>query len=157
MTALAHLLKLHLTTFSVIRTADSHISTSRPSKVRNTELPDEYNLERFLRNVGKQHDSWRVENPVSMWDGVTCNMLGIVHSTCISWTNRDLTGTFRWEYMPKSTVAFDVQQNRLSGEVRFELLPPSLESLNLARNMFFGPIDLRFAPGHSYCVFRCDE
>ena len=80
MTALAHLLKLHLTMLAVIRTADSHMSTSRPSKVRNTELPDEYNLERFLRNVGKQHDSWRVENPVSIWDGVTCNMLDIVHT-----------------------------------------------------------------------------
>ena len=136
---------------ALVHTADSSVSAPRPSKVRNAEMPQQYDLERLISNVTNQHVSWKVENSLSLWRGVSCNDLNRVEK--LAWKSINLSGTLLWEHMPKSTLALDFQENSLSGKIHFDLLPPKLESMILSRNRFTGPIDLRSSPDTLMALF----
>eukprot|EP00008_Paramoeba_atlantica_P005195 CAMPEP_0201486102 /NCGR_PEP_ID=MMETSP0151_2-20130828/10166_1 /ASSEMBLY_ACC=CAM_ASM_000257 /TAXON_ID=200890 /ORGANISM="Paramoeba atlantica, Strain 621/1 / CCAP 1560/9" /LENGTH=198 /DNA_ID=CAMNT_0047870545 /DNA_START=53 /DNA_END=649 /DNA_ORIENTATION=- len=114
----------------------------KSSKTRNVELPDEYNLVRFIANITNPHASWTTHN--KQWDGAERDLKGATR--VIDWFSRGLSGTLQWEYLPRSLKELNFYDNKLYGSVDLVDLPPGLVVLDLSYNRFSGSLELTKLP-----------
>ena len=112
-------------------------------KVRGVSLPQEFMLIRLMENIINPLPSWNPDTPAYAWEGVSCEDETIHSFICES---RNITGTLRWEELPRSLIHFSVYRNKLTGEVDLSRLPPGLKSLNGSYNDFTGGVDLCHLP-----------
>ena len=153
---------------------DSSIA-SRPSKVRGSFLPEEYELTRLIENITIPLKTWNDATPACKWDHVVCNDHERVTELLWSvvYTRGTLSGTLQWHHLPKAIRGvflqgnyfrneikgsidvstfpqtlqrFSVATGRFSGTIDFSTLPISLISLNLSYNFFTGLVDATCLP-----------
>jgi len=129
---------------------------SRPSKVRNAVLPQEYNMFRLLSNASFAEESWTEKTPACVWKHVECNDEGEV--TKIQWRKYEsaygdkeervsLQGSLRWNFLPDTLISFDVSlQEVLEGHVDLAVLPAGLKKFDIRTNQFSGGLDLTHLP-----------
>ena len=130
---------------------DSSILPARrkPSKVRGTDLPHEYAMEKFLHNVSYRDASWTVHNPIQDWAGISCDVSHQV--TWVSWGRHPLGGMLAWESLPSTVHWLNLSGETkreiwLSGSVPFYALPDTLTRLNLFRQEFVGKVEISALP-----------
>ena len=116
----------------------------RPSKVRGANLPQEYELARLLGDNENLPTTWSTSTPACEWKGTHCNTDGYV--TGLNWDSFSLTGTLRWDWLPRSVVLCNVMRNKLTGHIHTEKLPPQLRYLLLSVNRFTNQGDLTCLP-----------
>mmetsp|Transcript_18743 Transcript_18743/g.25890 ORF Transcript_18743/g.25890 Transcript_18743/m.25890 type:complete len:280 (+) Transcript_18743:48-887(+) len=120
----------------------------RIGRVGGSNLPQEYELARFVELVENPHPTWNVSTPACEWKGVTCE--DGLHVTKIDWENvaelNSLSGSIQWEWLPQKILVVDVAKQKLSGNVPLKTLPSKLRVLNLVLNQFSGGLDLQFLP-----------
>ena len=129
---------------------------SRPSKVRNAVLPQEYNLFRLLSNASFEEESWSVKTPACEWKLVQCNPEGQV--TNLNWRkdtsryakeeeNVRIKGVLRWDFLPDTLLSFSASnQAFLEGHVDLSVLPAGLKNFDIGTNRFNGGLDLTHLP-----------
>ena len=121
-----------------------------PSKVRGANLPQEYELERVVRNIENPHRSWNASTSACEWNGVTCDQ--DMHVEDIHWSFKDLSlfefheCSFGFEFLPQTIRSLDIGRNELSGPVQLDLLPSNLNILKIGHNKFDGGLDLTRLP-----------
>ena len=131
---------------------------SRPSKVRNAVLPQEYNMFRLLSNASFAEESWTEKTPACVWKHVECNDEGEVTKT--QWTRYErvyvyiqeekrvsLKGALRLIFLPDTLTSFDASlQEVLEGHVDLAVLPAGLKTFDIRSNQFSGGLDLTHLP-----------
>ena len=115
----------------------------RPGKVR-ANLPQEYDLSRFVELISSPHSSWNVSLPACDWYGVICDKARYV--TEMQWRNYKLLGSLRLDFLPRTVLHFNVWDNKLKGTIPFDAMPPHLRSLRVQCNLFTGQPDLSHLP-----------
>ena len=116
----------------------------RAAKVSNTNLPQEYQLARLVRNVENSFSSWNTSTPACEWYGVDCNKEGEIMS--IKWPMSKLKGSLSFRYLPETMHTFYAYVNELSGDVPLGTLSSSLHRLSLRDNELSGTLDLAALP-----------
>ena len=119
-------------------------SQCRIGRVRGAELPQEYELMRFVAHVKQLDATWNSSTPACEWKDMTCE--DGVHVTHIRWSYSNLSGSFNWDSLPRTLISFSVWTNKLEGSVHLDGLPPSLTHLHLPNNAFTGSLDLQSLP-----------
>ena len=125
-------------------------SSSKPSKVRGTALPQEYELEAFTRNMAPHHVTWNTHIPACQWKGVKCDDDTESIVTHISWIYYSLVGNPRWEHMPITLTAISLLANQLQGLVCLHQLPLVMANYSVSYNLFNGPLDFSQLPSSLY-------
>ena len=128
---------------AVVNTKDvSNVNpgTRLPSKVRGANLPQEYELARFIENITNPHATWTSSTPACEWQNVFCQ--DDTYVVVLEWDCLRLSGSVQWMWLPKTVLSCDFSGNNLSGTIPFEVLPQGLASLNVGSNKFFGVLDL---------------
>ena len=137
----------HAKTVSVLKDStpeDRSLYTHvRPSKVQRVNLPQEYDLARFIEDIENPDPSWNTSTPACAWKGVTCEG---IHVWKIIWNRYKLSGSVHWNWIPQSLQQFRVWENMLTGAVNFNALPPQLSYLNLIQNFFTDIAHLEHLP-----------
>ena len=124
--------------------SDASSSPSRASKVHHSNLPQEYELEKLVQDMGNTPPSWNIHNSPGKWNGVICFQSNQVRS--LIWLNLALKGTVNLSALPRSLIHVDLSMNQLGGEIQLEELPPKLSCLNLSLNRFTGSLNLNLLP-----------
>ena len=132
---------------------------SRPGKVRNAVLPQEYNMFRLLSNASFAEESWTEKTPACVWKHVECNNEGEV--TKIQWTRYErvyvcvqeeervsLKGSLRWNFLPDTLISFDASlQEVLEGHVDLAVLPAGLKKFDIrSKHTLYPPIPSPWNP-----------
>jgi len=118
-------------------------------KLSGAGLPEEYLMERVVRNLSPSHPTWRPSVALCSWEGIKCD--GAQKVTWIRWDWRQLRGTLSWA-LPPGLVYFGVQSNEIHGEVEFSQLPLHLQHFYLSENGFTGKVDLAGMPRSLDCI-----
>mmetsp|Transcript_20898 Transcript_20898/g.28813 ORF Transcript_20898/g.28813 Transcript_20898/m.28813 type:complete len:221 (-) Transcript_20898:52-714(-) len=143
----------------LLRMADSSL---RPNRVRDTLLPLEYTLSRFVGNLVDKEESWTETTPACEWRFVRCNAEKQV--TAFEWDNNEpcillsdsddcaypesptLEGELLWEYIPHTLISFTATLQNLVGPVQLPMLPNRLMVFKIGSNECSGPLDLTDLP-----------
>ena len=120
------------------------VPSTRTAKVSVVNLPQEYELERFVRDVENPYPSWSVDTAACMWGMVQCDDSGQVRN--INFWGKKLLGQLNLKYLPKSILKFSAGMNRFTGEAHLDSLPPLLSHLDLCSNGFIGSLELASLP-----------
>ena len=115
------------------------VPSTRPGKIRGSELPQEYKLHRFAQGIKPLHPTWSTNTPACEWYGVRCDKEGEV--TELDFNDGSLQGTVFLEHLPKFVVMVDLSCNEFRGLAEFGLLASNLEILRLQGNLFTGSIE----------------
>ena len=119
-------------------------SEARTSKVRHAGLPQEYELERFVKDIEPPHSTWKSDVPACHWHGVTCNDKEKVTDIC--WGSENLSGKLQWASAPCTLLVLHVFYNSLHGPLDFKLLPRGMTFLNAPGNKMSGGLDFTVLP-----------
>ena len=136
-------------TESAFSDSASPIPKTTASKVRGVALPQEFEMDYFLRNITNRHPSWNTDRSLCKWEGVLCWKEGKVSE--VRWGNYPIDGTLWWDSTPHSLLRLELhcgifRENALCGDVKLAALPDSLERLYLWGQSFSGEIDTRSLP-----------
>ena len=132
-------------------TSEFPISIIRASKV-NTNLPQEYELARFIEDMKNPDPSWNTSTPACEWNYVHCDDSQRVTKLDWKWVRKThrsalvAAGILRWEWLPRTLLSCDVYHNLFTGPVSLDVLPPLLISLKLSWNKFTGSLDFVHLP-----------
>ena len=63
--------------FSMISCSDCG-QQSRSSKVKGTQLPQEFHLMKLIANMSNLHSTWKPDVPLAEWEGITLDAKGNV-------------------------------------------------------------------------------
>ena len=149
---------------------DTNAQHKPAGKVRGSELPQEYELEKLIENVENTDPSWNTSIPIYKWKGVQCDEHARV--TCIYWGFHGLCGPLQCigflerckKFLCGTTslqvnttglsapqlTYFSASGNKLTGSLNLSQLPPELEYLLLNRNLFERYVDLAHLPPNLY-------
>ena len=119
-------------------------TASRTAKVSSTNLPQEYELDRLVKDIKNAPISWSTNTPACSWHGVQCSVQDELQEIC--WEAMKLRGTLQLRYLSKCVKHFSVSGNQFYGEVSLDDLPPRLVTLRLDDNKFQGPVNLSALP-----------
>mmetsp|Transcript_318 Transcript_318/g.443 ORF Transcript_318/g.443 Transcript_318/m.443 type:complete len:211 (+) Transcript_318:92-724(+) len=125
---------------------------SRPSKVKGTFLPQEYEMARFLANISNPHPSWRPTTTLCEWHSVYCDEEKRVNyidlgATDLFDTEYKYFGTLAWSHMPRTTDHFVMSdQEGVTGTLPIAYLPIALTRFLLLSCDLFGFVDLTILP-----------
>ena len=149
---------------TVEKVTSDETSGAALGKVRGAQLPQEYELSRFVENItipfhrhepprrrGGKPSSWNTDTPACEWEGIACEHGERV--TLMDWSpygrmagqgmlGIPMTGSPAWDYLPRTLENCYLYENRLSGEVKLDSLPSSLRIFQLGGNAFTGGVDL---------------
>ena len=132
---------------------DSQAPSTRPSKVRAVNVPQEMDLERLISGLHSRHESWSSDISACKWKGIKCNSEEKV--TEIRWNRQKLSGSMKFAYLPMSIVELNIERNSISGELLpCDLFPlVNLSAFYLGVNKFTGNPDLTRLPKLSDAVW----
>ena len=143
MPILSSLLFTHAHAFCV----DQHSGYMKASKVRSTNLPLEYYLERLVSNIENPLPSWNISIPACEWQGVSCKDKEV---QALEWQKINIGGQLNFasfKFFP-FLQNIDIAYTSISGSITLESFPESLELMTLARNSFSGHIELASLPSN---------
>ena len=118
--------------------------STRKGRVRGANLPQEYELSRFIQNIANPHPSWNTSTPACDWSNVYCDVE--LHVKKIYWRRMKLAGLLQWNYLCRTTREFTTVQNDLSGGVPLDTLPSPMTEFVVNANAFSGELDLSHLP-----------
>ena len=127
----------------ILRTAED-ITSSRTGRIRGVNVPQEYELANFIKDVGNTDPSWNTNTPACEWYHVICDEGN--KTSKLEWAGRELEGHICLKFLPHSVLEIRAQYNKLSGELPFKDLPPAITIIDLTKNIFTGSIDLTCLP-----------
>ena len=116
---------------------------NRPSKVRGANLPQEYELVRFVENISNWDPSWTSSTPACDWTGVSCYNSQVRY---IRWSYRKLGGSLQWKYLCDTTREFRAWRNELTGSVPLDVLPSEMKAIDISSNGLSGKMNLSHLP-----------
>ena len=131
-------------TFSHILFTAENIPSSRTGRIRGVNVPQEYELANFIKDVGNTDPSWNTNTPACEWNHVICDEGNKVSK--LEWAGRKLRGRICLKFLPHSVLEIRAQHNKLSGELPLKDLPPAIAIIDLSDNSFTGSIDLTCLP-----------
>ena len=128
-------------------TSSAHVASLR-GRVRGSQLPPEYHLDIFLRNVANLHVSWTTDTDACLWKGVICDDSGQVVS--LQWSMTGIGGYPQWSHLPDTIKTIYLgalfTSNSLRGTIEFAELPPTVREFVVDENCFTGRLILRDVP-----------
>ena len=132
-------------TFSHILCAAEDITSSRTGRIRGVNVPQEYELANFIKDVGNTDPSWNTNTPACEWYHVICDEGNKVSR--LDWGRiYVLRGRICLKYLPHSVLEIHAKHNKLTGELPLKDLPPAITIIDLSYNNFTGSIDLTCLP-----------
>ena len=123
---------------------DTNAQHKPAGKVRGSELPQEYELEKLIENVENTDPSWNTSIPIYKWKGVQCDEHARV--TCIYWGFHGLCGPLQWYWLPRTLQKISVWDNKLTGSIPLDSLPPQLTYFSASGNKLTGSLNLSQLP-----------
>ena len=103
--------KIHVLSSPMKKVMLAEITSSldrRGHKIRGTQLPQEYDLDRLLLNVSHRHLTWSTATPACAWKGIECLETEKVRS--INWDLLEvetyIRGQLDFIFLPLSVVKF---------------------------------------------------
>ena len=127
----------------IIRMAED-VPSSRPGRIRGANVPQEYELANFIKDVSNTDPSWNTNTPACEWNHVICDKGDNVSQ--LRWGKCALNGIIVLKYLPCSVLQILVSNNQLTGELSLSELPPQTMDANFAHNIFTGSIDFTCLP-----------
>ena len=115
-----------------------------PSRVLGN-LPQEYDLVRFIKGMENVHPSWVITTPACEWKDVYCDANGRVDQ--VLWGNMGISGVVEWGTLPYSVRKLNLGCNfELGGTVDLGSFPQCVEEIGLFACSFVGALYLTSLP-----------
>ena len=141
--------------FETVDPSNANTQETRPGKVRGANLPQEYELTRFVQNIENPHPSWNASTPACDWEHVTCDEE--LHVIWINWNGMNMKGSLQWNYLCHTVLEFRAWLNQLRGNVLLGALPSQIVRFDLSTNGFSGELDWSHLPGEMIDLFFSDN
>ena len=131
--------------------------STRKGKIRGANLPQEYELAQAIQDIDSHvpQPSWKTITPACLWKGVICDDRETVYK--IQWCYFDLSGSMRWNRLPRTLKSLDLSANKLTGTLPCDVLPPQLLNLCLFKNELNGELDFTHLPGTLIEIWLADN
>ena len=134
---------IHRTFLHILCAED--IPSSRRGRIRSANVPQEYELANFIKDVGNTDPSWNANTAACEWKNVICDEGN--KTSKLDWgIDMELYGRIHLKYLPCSVLQIIVSNNQLTGELLLNELPPQTMDANFAHNIFTGSIDFTCLP-----------
>ena len=91
------------------------VGTTKAHRVRGANLPQEYELARFVQNISNLDPSWNTSTHACDWKGVNCD--AELHVSKIMWMFMGLSGSLEWNYLCRTLREFAGWDNKFTGSI----------------------------------------